>query len=175
MSSRALVALGANLPGPDGEPPAETCRRAVALLEGVQGGHVAAVSRWYESAPVPPSGQPPFINGIALLTFPDGHDVDPAALLASLMAIESVCGRVRSVPNAARSLDLDLIAMNGPEGPVIRTAADPILPHPRAHLRAFVLAPLLDVEPDWVHPVSGKPARRLLAALADQPIRPLAV
>ena len=52
----------------------------------------------------------------------------------------------------------------------MRDAPDPVLPHPRAHLRAFVLRPLLDVAPDWVHPRLGKGARELLAALPEQQI-----
>ena len=90
-------------------------------------------------------------------------------LLARLMAVESACGRQRSVPNAARTLDLDLIAIDG----LVRDAPDPILPHPRAHLRAFVLAPLVDVAPSWVHPVLGQTAAELLAALPPQDILPM--
>jgi 2-amino-4-hydroxy-6-hydroxymethyldihydropteridine diphosphokinase len=95
--------------------------------------------------------------------------LDPAVLLAGLMDIETRCGRKRGTPNAARTLDLDIIGI----GDVIRAAPDPVLPHPRAHLRAFVLAPLLDVAPDWVHPVLGCSAEALLAALPPQQIRPL--
>ncbi len=126
-------------------------------------------SRWFESAPVPPSGQPPYINGVASLRFDAGDTPDPAALLACLMDIETSCGRRRGAPNAARTLDLDIIGI----GDLIRAAPDPVLPHPRAHLRAFVLAPLLDVAPDWVHPVLGRSAAALLAALPPQAIRPL--
>jgi 2-amino-4-hydroxy-6-hydroxymethyldihydropteridine diphosphokinase len=93
----------------------------------------------------------------------------PAALLAHLMAIEAVCGRERGAPNAARTLDLDIIGIGG----MVREAPDPILPHPRAHLRAFVLAPLVDVAPDWVHPVLRQTAAALLAALPPQAIRAL--
>jgi 2-amino-4-hydroxy-6-hydroxymethyldihydropteridine diphosphokinase len=172
MSSRALIALGANLPGPGGEPPLKTCRRVAAMLDGVLDGRLAAVSRWYATAPIPVSDQPPYLNGIVLLEFAD-DDVDPAELLAALMGVEAACGRERGVPNAARTLDLDLIALKGPKGPIVREAPDPILPHPRAHLRAFVLAPILDVEPDWIHPVSGRSARDLLAALDPQDCRAL--
>ncbi len=90
-------------------------------------------------------------------------------LLAHLMAIETACGRQRSVPNAARTLDLDLIAIDD----LVRDAPDPILPHPRAHTRAFVLAPLVDVAPGWVHPVLQRTAAELLAALPPQDILPM--
>ena len=99
-----------------------------------------------------------------------GEPGDPAELLARLMAVEMACGRQRSVPNAARTLDLDIIAIDG----LVRAAPDPILPHPRAHLRAFVLAPLADVAPGWVHPVLGRTAAALLAGLPPQDILPMA-
>jgi 2-amino-4-hydroxy-6-hydroxymethyldihydropteridine diphosphokinase len=95
--------------------------------------------------------------------------LDPVTLLESLMAVETACGRVRSIPNAARTLDLDIIAI----GDMVRKEKDPILPHPRAHLRAFVLAPLADVAPDWLHPLLGRTAAALLNDLPAQDIQPL--
>lgn len=154
-----LIALGANLPGPDGTPPLETCRQAAAALDGLPGLRLVALSCWYQTAPEPPlPGAPPFVNGVARL---HGQVDDPAALLAALQALESAAGRERPFPNAPRSLDLDLIDLGG----LVRAAPDPVLPHPRAHLRRFVLQPLLDVAPDWRHPVLGLDARALLAAL----------
>ncbi len=120
---------------------------------------------------MPPSGQPPYVNAVASLVVDPGVMLDPAALLARLMAVEKACGRERSVPNAARTLDLDIIAI----GDLVRAEPDPILPHPRAHERAFVLAPLADVAPDWVHPVLGRTAAALLADLPPQDIQPLAM
>lgn len=162
-----LVAIGANLPAPDGTVPLETCQRAVAHLAALPGLRLVAVSRWYETAPVPPSGQPPYVNGVARLAA--AGPVDPAAMLADLMRIEALCGRERGVANAARTLDLDLIAIDG----VTRDQPDPILPHPRTHLRRFVLVPLVDVAPDWVHPRLGIVARTLLDRLPAEPMRVL--
>ncbi len=96
-------------------------------------------------------------------------DFAPEALLAELQAIERRAGRVRGAVNAARTLDLDIVDMNG----LRRCAPDPVLPHPRAHLRAFVLLPLRDVAPDWIHPVLGARVGTLLEALPPQDIRPL--
>ncbi len=165
-----LIALGANLPGPDGAPPLETCRRAAGELAGLPGLRLAALSRWWRTAPVPPlPGAPDYVNGVARLEAPGGSLPDPADLLARLQAIEARFGRVRGEPNAPRTLDLDILAMGG----LVRPAPDPVLPHPRAHLRAFVLAPLADVAPDWVHPLLGQRADTLLAGLGPQAVRPL--
>jgi 2-amino-4-hydroxy-6-hydroxymethyldihydropteridine diphosphokinase len=139
------------------------------MLDSLHGMRLVGLSRWFESAPIPPSGQPPFVNAVVSLLIDINTTIDPARLLARLMDIEAACGRERSTPNAARTLDLDIIGM----GDLLRDTPDPILPHPRAHLRAFVLAPLADVAPRWVHPVLGQTAVQLLAALPPQEIRPL--
>jgi 2-amino-4-hydroxy-6-hydroxymethyldihydropteridine diphosphokinase len=164
-----LIGIGANLPGPGGRPALDTCQRAAAMLDGLPGFRLAGLSRWFASAPVPASDQPDYVNGVALLSARPGATVDPAALLSDLMAIEALCGRRRGAANAARTLDLDIIAV----GDRVRTAPDPVLPHPRAHLRAFVLAPLADVAPGWVHPLLGMTARQLLDGLPPQDIRAL--
>ncbi len=152
-----LLAIGANLPGPDGRSPLCTCRAAAEALRTLPGLRLEAISGWYRTAPVPPSGQPDYINGVARLS----GQADPAWLLHRLHAIEARAGRRRGVANAARTLDLDIIAI----GDLVRAAPDPVLPHPRAHLRAFVLRPLLDVAPDWRHPALGLDAAALLATL----------
>ncbi|MCW3476150.1 2-amino-4-hydroxy-6-hydroxymethyldihydropteridine diphosphokinase [Limobrevibacterium gyesilva] len=157
-----LVAIGANLPGVDGRGPLVTCRAAAEALRTLPGLRLQALSPWYETAPMPPSGQPPYVNGVARL---EGV-AEPAALLARLQAIEARGGRRRGAANAARTLDLDIIAMDA----LVRDAPDPVLPHPRAHERAFVLAPLRDVAPDWVHPRLGRTAEELLAALPPQEV-----
>lgn len=160
-----LVAIGANLPAADGSDPLATCRAAAVALDALPGLRLCGLSHWYESAPQPPSGQPNYINGVAHLR----GRMDPAALLTTLHEIEARAGRVRGVPNAARTLDLDIIAI----GDLVRHAPDPVVPHPRAHERAFVLLPLLDVAPAWVHPVLRRPVATLLAELPAQGIRRL--
>ena len=160
-----LVAIGANLPAADGRDPLTTCRDAAVALDMIPGLHLRGLSPWYESAPQPPSGQPNYINGVAHL-----HGVmDPAALLRALHAIEARAGRTRGLPNAARTLDLDIIAI----GDLVRQTPDLVVPHPRTHERAFVLRPILDIAPAWVHPILKRPVAALLADLPAQDIRQL--
>ena len=160
-----LLALGANLPGPAG-PPLAQCEAALVALE-TRGVYIAGRSRWYDTPPYPPSGQPHFVNGVALVE----TRLAPAALLAEMLEIEASLGRRRSVPNAARTLDLDLIDYDG----VVRPGPEaPILPHPRLAARSFVLLPLRDVAPEWRHPISGLSVAALIAALPpDHGARPL--
>lgn len=139
---RILVAIGANLPSPQGESPRQSCERAVGRLARLPELSLSAVSSWHVTAPVPPSGQPDYVNGVALLE----GTVAPETLLAWLQAIEADFARARGEPNAARTLDLDIIDMGG----LMRDAPDPILPHPRAHLRDFVLVPLAEIAPGWI-------------------------
>ena len=142
---RILVAIGSNLPGPDGRTALQTCEWAARQVAKLPGLRLGGVSRWYESAPVPAA--------------------DPHALLTALHGIEAAASRVRTVPNAARTLDLDLIGMDGLmlDGPLL-------LPHPRAAERAFVLLPLRDVAPDWRHPRLGLTAAPGVRGQAIQPL-----
>lgn len=164
VSGSILIAIGSNLPDAGGHAPLDLCRAAVAALGRLEGLRLVAVSRWYSTAPVPPSDQPDFINGVARLE----GDIAPEVLLEALHGLEATAGRVRGRVNAARVLDLDIIAM----GNLVRAAPDPVLPHPRAHERAFVLAPLADVAPDWCHPVLHRTVSALLAELGAQPGAP---
>jgi 2-amino-4-hydroxy-6-hydroxymethyldihydropteridine diphosphokinase len=158
-----LIALGANLPDAAGRPPLQGCAEAAAALGRLPGLRLVAVSPWYRSRPEPPMpGAPDFINGVARLA----GEAEPAALLAALHRIEDAAGRQRPYPNAPRSLDLDLIDLDG----LVREAPDPILPHPRAHLRRFVLQPLADVAPGWVHPRLGQSVEALLAGMPGEPL-----
>lgn len=161
-----LVAIGANLPGPGGRTPLETCRWAVGRLAELPGLRLAGCSRWYRSSPVPPSGQPDYINGAVQLA----GEADPMALLAALQGIEAQAGRVRGQANAARTLDLDLLALDG----LCMDTTQLTLPHARLSDRAFVLAPLADVAPDWRHPLLHRTPAGMLAATSQDGIAVIA-
>lgn len=156
--TKAYVALGANLGNPQ-----EALQAALEDLRQTAGVGVTAVSSFYWTAPVESSG-PDYVNAVAEVA----TTLTAAELLHVLQRIENAHGRVRpvGVVNAPRTLDLDLLLFGKD------TVATPELtvPHPRMHLRAFVLVPLLEIAPDAVIPGLGA-ARDYVAATADQAIQ----
>lgn len=158
-TSPIFIALGANLPSDHGAPEA-TLEAALAAIRAA-GVTVEARSPWYATAPVPRSDQPDYVNGVARVY----TQLGPADLLALLHRIEDAFGRVRLNRNESRVIDLDLVdyggVVTGPDG------EGPVLPHPRAHLRGFVLLPLRDVASDWRHPVTGRSIDALIGDLSD--------
>jgi len=154
-----LVGLGSNLESPEFGTPVEVLGAALKEIE-LAGVRLLGCSPWYRSAPVPASDQPWFVNGVARFE----TALEPQALLALLHRVEARLGRRRGARWAARIIDLDLLAYD--ERIIVgQDEGDLVLPHPRLHERAFVLAPLADLVPFWRHPVSGKTAAELLAAL----------
>ncbi len=155
-SAVCLVAFGSNLRFGEYADSQAVIRAGLQRLASVLG-TALKVSALYRSNPVPPSDQPLYVNGVALFA----TNLSPQQVLACLLSVEREFGRERSVPNAARTLDLDLIA----QGDAILDEPDLTLPHPRMHQRGFVLRPLVDVAPDWRHPETQQAARELLAPL----------
>jgi 2-amino-4-hydroxy-6-hydroxymethyldihydropteridine diphosphokinase len=158
VASTAFVGLGANL----GEP-AAAIRRALEALAALPGTRLVRASSLYRSAPVGASG-PDFVNAVARLA----TVLEPAALLAELHRIEREQARERPYRNAPRTLDLDLLLYDE------RTADTPALqlPHPRMHLRRFVLEPLAEIAPNARVP-GRPPLAELLLACADQRVEPI--
>ncbi len=155
-----LLGLGGNLPSRRFGPPQSTLQAALAALEQ-RDVRVRRRSRWYHSRPVPDDGQPWYVNGVAELV----TTLPPDQLLACLMEVEAVFGRVRRRRWAPRVVDLDILAHHEHINWNAIPPVTPIVPHPRLHERAFVLAPLAELAPAWRHPVLERTAAELLAAL----------
>ena len=156
MGQRCFIALGANL----GDPVA-TVKAAILALRGLPQTEFIAASSLYRTAPVGLKHQPDFINAVVELIA-----VSPApTFLESLFGIEARFGRQRSVKNAPRTLDLDLLLY----GDEVSNDPQLTLPHPRMHERAFVLAPLAEIAPRLTIPGRGSVAD-LLQRCADQQI-----
>lgn len=154
----AYVALGSNL----GQPRA-TVLRAMDRLQEFSNEPIHR-SSLYETQPVDcPPGSPPFVNAVVALTPRYGET--PETLLNKLQALEGDFGRQpKRIHNEPRPLDLDLIAF----GAEVRNTAELVLPHPRAHLRRFVLEPLAEIAPAFVLPGQTQSVSGLLAAIADE-------
>jgi 2-amino-4-hydroxy-6-hydroxymethyldihydropteridine diphosphokinase len=152
-SARAAIALGSNLGDRE-----HTLRTATAAIESL--GTVQAVSRFIDTTPVGLVEQPRFLNGALLLE----TRLSPQDLLHGLLAIEQSLGRDRaSVPaKGPRTIDLDLIFYDD----LVLHTPELTLPHSAMHERAFVLAPLAEIAPNWVHPILGFSVTALLAKIA---------
>lgn len=158
QSAPIYIALGANLPlGPWS--PRETLARARLALGEAGLDIVAASSDWHSPAWPDPS-DPPYVNAIVEVA----SNLSARAILDTLHGIEAAFGRARTVRNAPRPLDLDLIDCRGAR---IEAADGLSIPHPRAVSRAFVLLPLAEIAPHWTDPASGRSITDLVAALPE--------
>jgi 2-amino-4-hydroxy-6-hydroxymethyldihydropteridine diphosphokinase len=174
---QVLIALGANLIN-QGLSPQQTLTQALHDIE-IEGFSIVKCSRWFQTPAFPPGSGPDYVNAAAQLKIVGSPT--PEQVYAPLAKIEAKHGRERVQRWGGRTLDLDLLAMEDRIAPDADTffhwanldsaaqrltAPDRmIVPHPRLHERAFVLVPLLDVAPDWRHPVFGQTVRQMHDAL----------
>ena len=172
-----LIALGANKPTSKDDL-TSTLERTIRLLNDQDDVDVIRVSRWYDTPAWPAGSGPDFVNGAAVLR----SDLAPEHILQCLHMVEAILGRSRHTRWEPRVCDLDLIgagSLVAPDAATVRRfmamSAEKarheipdqlILPHPRMHERAFVVVPLQDVAPDWVHPILQKSVVELVANLS---------
>ena len=152
LDDAIIVALGCNDCGVWRD-----CREALEAALArfrAEGIDVVARSSWWWSAAWPDANDPAFLNGVVIIR----TEYDPHELMAALGRIEEAFGRQRGAANAPRTLDLDLIAYGRRSGDLDGL----ILPHPRAAMRKFVMGPLAEIAPGWLHP-DGETAEALAA------------
>ena len=153
LDEAIILAVGGNLAG---DYPSLGALLDAALAAFLPAGlRIVRRSGWWRSAAWPDPTAPAYLNGVAIVE----TALSPQALMRQLLALEAAFGRRRSEPNAPRTLDLDLIAY----GRQVLNEPGLAVPHPRAHQRLFVMGPLAEIAPDWVHPELGQTAAELAA------------
>ena len=157
-NNKAYIAFGANLPYAN-HSPAGTIVKACDAMKG-RGVKVLGLSRLWQSPAWPDPSAPAYVNAVAEIS----TALPPFALLHVLRNIEQKFGRRRSVRNAPRTLDIDILSY----GKVRIQSQHLQIPHPRLTARAFVLLPLFDIAPHWRLPGSGQPVSALIRALPKE-------
>ena len=155
-----LIALGSNLKSETYGDPIKNCNKALEFLE--KRFELEKVSNFYETEPIPKSNQAMYVNGVVSVK----TNFLPKKILSELMKIEKIFKRVRHLKNESRVIDLDLLCYNE----IILKEKNLQLPHPRMHLRRFVMQPLCDINKEWVHPLKKDTAKNILKKLANQKI-----
>lgn len=151
LDGAIIIALGSNLSGGYGS--SEALLEAALARFAQAGLPIVARSSWWISAAWPDPSQPEYRNGVVIVE----ALLSPEAAFQALQKLEAAFQRQRGARNAARTLDLDLIA----HGRHVMEGPELTLPHPRAHERLFVMGPLAEVAPGWRHPILGRTAAEL--------------
>ena len=153
------IGIGSNLNGKNNETPLQNCKKA--LVELKKEVNICKISSWYKSEPIPVSNQPWFINGVIEIS----TNKSSLDLLEFILNIEEFFGRLREKKNEARILDLDIIDY---KKKILYIKNKLIIPHPRMHERSFVLQPLSELNPKWIHPIKKKGIKELIRNLNDK-------
>lgn len=151
----AFIGIGSNL----GDR-IKNCSDAICEISNIS--HIKSISSIYETEPVGIEDQPDFINCVIKIE----TDLIPTDLLTKLLGIEKDLGRERSVIGGPRIIDLDILFYDDR----VFEYGNLIIPHPRAHLRRFVLEPLNEIDPDLIHPKLNITISKLLNELEDKKI-----
>ena len=166
MKNKFIIAVGSNINSPEGFYPIENCNKAINELSKFNI-KITQKSSWYLSEPIPKSSQPKYYNSVFLCN--SNHNVNK--VLKIIQIVEQKFGRVRVFKNMPRCIDLDIISFN-------RNVKNSLLlkiPHPRMHLRKFVLLPLFEIDAHWSHPLLKKNIKFFLEKVKCQKIKKLKI
>jgi len=154
MSHFAYLGIGSNL----GDK-IEQCRKAISEILAIQGHRLLAQSSFYKTQPMGNPDQDWFINGVIQIE----TDLDPLELLRKLKEIESKMGRKETFRWGPRVIDLDLLLYDD----LVMKTDELEIPHPQLTQRQFVLIPLVEIDPDLIHPALKKTMRKLLLEIKE--------
>ena len=162
QNQKIIIGIGGNINSNDGSHPVSVAKKAINLLKNYSI-EITQQSSWYETEPIPKSKQPNFFNCVVFAkTMLNELDV-----LNTLHLIEHEFGRIRKKVNESRVIDLDLIDYSNK----ILTNDEITIPHPRAHKRRFVMEPLAELNPNWVHPILKTNVCKILKKINNQKIK----
>ena len=164
MKNKYIIAVGSNINSPEGFNPIENCNKGINELSKFNI-EIIQKSSWYLSEPNPRSSQPKYYNSVFICN--SNHNVNK--VLKIIQIIEQKFGRVRVFKNMPRCIDLDIISFNGD----IKKSLLLTIPHPRMHLRKFVLLPLFEIVSNWSHPLLKKSIKYFLEKVKYQRIKKL--
>ena len=166
MKNKFIIAVGSNINSQEGFEPIKNCNKAINELSKFNI-KIIQKSSWYLSEPIPKSSQPKFYNSVLLCNA--NHSANK--VLKIIQIIEQKFGRVRVFKNMPRCIDLDIISFNGN----VKNSLLLKIPHPRMHLRKFVLLPLFEIDAHWLHPLLKKNIQFFLEKVKCQKIKKLKI
>ena len=166
MKNKFIIAFGSNIKSPEGFSPIKNCNNAINELSKFNI-NIVQKSSWYLSEPIPKSTQPKFYN--LVVSCCTNHGVDK--ILKIIQIVEHKFGRIRIFKNMPRCIDIDIISFNKN----VKKSLLLTVPHPRMHLRKFVLIPLLEIDSNWLHPLLKKNINFLLKKVKYQRIKKLKI
>ena len=166
MKNKFFIAVGSNINSPEGSSPIKNCNDAINELSKFNI-DIIQKSSWYLSEPIPKSSQPKFYNSVLLCD----ANYNAQKVLKIIQIVEKKFGRIRVFKNMPRCIDIDIISFNG----IVKNSLLLTIPHPRMHLRKFVLLPLFEIDSNWLHPLLKKNIQFLLEKVNCQKIKKLKI
>ena len=166
MKNKFVISVGSNINSPKGIKPIKNCNKAINELSKFNI-NIIQKSSWYLSEPIPKSYQPKYYNSVFLCN----SNQNVYKVLKIIQIVEQKFGRVRVFKNMPRCIDLDIISYNGN----VKNSLLLKIPHPRMHLRKFVLMPLFEIDSHWLHPLLKKNIQFFLEKVKCQKIKKLKI